>query len=168
MFLHHFSMKSVNDFNFDNIWSSNDEAVANELVSFWAKHGILGADLSEHRSKQAVFVIRHDENAIVGVSTAVKIFHQPLRSYVYLYRCFIAPSARIAGLETMLTAKTKDYLESIHQEEEPIAVGFLLVAQSESLKKYNKAVWPGLNMMFIGNTATGDPIRICYFKKARI
>lgn len=160
-------MKSINDFKFENVWSMVDSKTEADLVSFWEEHEVLDRSLRQHRAKQAAFLLYHQDK-LVGVSTVAKVVHKPINSYVYLYRCFIAPKYRTAGLDTMLTAKTKDYLESIHKNEQPQAVGFLVVAQSEFLKQWNKAVWPGLDMMYIGNTEEGDPIRIYYFKGAKI
>ena len=44
----------------------------------------------------------------------------------------------------------------------------LVVSQAEFIRGWNKAIWPGTEMMFIGNTPKGYPVRIRYFEGVKV
>ena len=50
----------------------------------------------------------------------------------------------------------------------PLAIGVLVVSQAEFIRGWNKAIWPGTEMMFIGNTPKGYPVRIRYFEGVKV
>lgn len=161
-------MKSIREITFQNAYCTNDQMLKEEVILFWKKSDVLDDFTRQQRADEVVYIVRDGESNIIGVSTVAKMIHEPLDNYIYLFRCFIAAIDRAPGLDTQLIIKTKDFLESIYNTETPMAVGLLVVVQSEQLKKWNKAVWSGSDMMYIGNTTDGDPVRIYYFKGAKI
>lgn len=125
-------------------------------------------DRINERLKQLVLVVRNNEE-VVGVSTAQKIFVPNLRHHLYNFRCFIDPDYRVPGLTSTLLVKTRDFLEQIYNKDEPSeqAIGIIAMAEDERIKKYrNEAVWPASGMVYIGDTPKGYPIRVYYFRKA--
>ncbi|MEM6524010.1 MAG: hypothetical protein AAF693_09465 [Bacteroidota bacterium] len=160
-------MKSIDDLTFHCVWNSNDLQVRHKIIEFWKQHEVLDETQALQRVDEAVYTIYDSEQRICGISTVNLIFHKVIESHVYLYRCFIAERNRAPALDALLLLKTRDYLEeSAHIDRK--AVGLVVVAQTLFLKRWNKAVWPDTEMMYIGNTEVGDPVRIYYFKGSKI
>lgn len=84
----------------------------------------------------------------------------------YEFRCFIAPPFRAPGLDSMLAARTKAFLE----QQSPDAIkGLIMFIENPELKRQRtKAVWPATGMVFAGYTSKGDHILVGYFTGARI
>ncbi|HMQ01425.1 MAG TPA: hypothetical protein PKC24_16705, partial [Cyclobacteriaceae bacterium] len=81
-------------------------------------------------------------------------------------RCFISSAYRAPALDTKLLVETKRYFERHNKAN---AVGLIMVIENEMIKQnWTKAVWPGADMVFAGNTSEGHHIRLSYFKKAKI
>ncbi|MGD1958001.1 MAG: hypothetical protein ACFB2Y_04055 [Fulvivirga sp.] len=160
-------MKSIHDFTFNCVWKSTDLKMRQQIVEFWKQYNVLDDALAMERIDQAVYTVCDKEDKICGISTASLVYHKVIESNVYLYRCFIAKSNRAPALDALLLLKTRDYLEQMTQLDRK-AVGLIVVAQNSFLKKWNKAVWPDTDMMYIGNTEAGDPVRIYYFKGSKI
>jgi len=165
---YNYSMNSIHDLVFQNVLKLKDESIYNEVISFWQDNNVLTEEIRLQRCKEVVFAIRNKTNDIIGLSTALKTFHNSLRSYVYLYRCFIAEKFRAPALDTILLVKTRDFLEEHSKSEKDNVIGMMVVVQTEFLKKWNKAIWPDSELMYVGNTKAGEPMRIYYFKGAKL
>ena len=159
---------------FENLYKDVSPKVSGEIKAFWLKEGALdGERRREERVKQAVYIIRHSESGkLVGVSTAQKTKFKALNdNYFYEFRCYIGEGHRAAGLDVKLSKITIDFLESISQEDADKPIGVFATLENEHLKKeayWRRAFWPENRMYFVGYTSAGNPIRVRYFKGARI
>jgi hypothetical protein len=144
------------------------------IAQLWKNEGVLSEEsIVEARLEQVVYLIRDTESgALAGVSTAEKKRVQALNNnYFYEFRCFISEVHRVAGLDVKLSRMTFDFLESINLGDENRPVGIFSVLENEKLKQepvWRRAVWPEIEMYFVGFTNSGNPIRVHYFKGARI
>lgn len=151
--------------------SSHDKLSISKL---WKNEGMINEEsIVESRLEQVVYLIRDAESGVLaGVSTAEKRRVQALNNnYFYEFRCFISEAHRVAGLDVKLSRMTFDFLESISKEDEHRPVGIFSVLENEKLKQepvWRRAVWPEIEMYFVGFTNSGNPIRVHYFKGARI
>lgn len=155
---------------FENVWQKNLAGVGEEVEQIWRRHGgPIGANAQE-RLRQLVFVLRAGDGAIVGVSTAFKVYVKQLRNYFFAIRLLLVPEYRIPGLTSKTLLATRDFLESIHlQEGVDPAIGIITLVENDRLKeKRNEAIWPASRMVYIGNSPEGHHIRVYYFKGARI
>lgn len=159
---------------FENVFKGASEEVKREIVELWkAEEVLINEQRIKERLNQVIFIIRDSESvSIVGVSTAEKKMVQALNNnYFYEFRCFIGEKYRIAGLDVKLSKMTFEFLESLSKEDENRPIGIFSVLENEKLKHepvWRRAVWPEIEMYFVGYTSSGNPIRVHYFKGARI
>lgn len=157
-------------FEFINVWGNFPPHLSASVERVWREHGyITDAHELQRRREEVVWLIMAGDQ-VAGISTAYKTFVSQLDHYFYAFRCLIVPEFRAAGLDTALVVKTRDFLESIYQQEtDKQAKGMIMVIQNETVKQnWRKAVWPGAGMIYIGETTQGDHVRVTYFKGAKI
>lgn len=158
----------------ENVFKKVPQQVKNEITALWKSEGALKDDpIIEERLNQVVFIIRDSESGVLaGLSTAEKKRVEALNNnHLYEFRCFIGEPHRIAGLDVKLSRVTFDFLESISGKDFDKSIGIFTVLENERLKQepvWRRAVWPEIDMYFIGYTSSGNPIRVHYFKRARI
>lgn len=128
-----------------------------------------GEVVLEQRSREIVVVIRNRAGEVGGVSTVRPIQAKAFNNhYFYEFRCFIAPPFSAPGLDSMLTAKTRSFLETCEDSGTKYK-GLLMVIENEQIKaQRTKAIWHATGMVFAGYTAKGHHVRVGYFKNARI
>lgn len=159
---------------FENVYKKVSNSINGEIVALWKREGGLTDEaLISERLDQVVYIIRSSESGMLaGVSTAEKKKVKALNNnYFYEFRCLIAEAYRMAGLDVKLSQLTFDFLESISSQDENRPIGIFSVLENETLKQepvWRRAVWPEINMYFVGYTTSGNPIRVHYFKGARI
>jgi hypothetical protein len=154
---------------FDNVWRKDDYQIKRQVLDVWQTIGLQERDMTE-RINQLVYVVKNEAGEVVGISTAFKTYIKQLRGYFYAFRCMVVPEFRVPGLDSKLVVETRDFLESIHEQDGPEkALGVITLVENENIKKYNtKAIWTASSMVFIGYSKEGHHIRVYYFKGARI
>jgi len=158
---------------FENLWKKNDAEIHVKTRQLWKKNFPAMPDQTiEERIHQVVFAIATRDGNFIGVSTAYKVYLEHLKHHYYAFRCFIDPKYRIPGLTTTLLVKTRDWLEEIYQQdgdEKERCIGVITMVENERLMKVRtEAIWRGSGMVYIGNSQSGKPIRVYYFKRAVI
>lgn len=151
------------------VWKNVDGGIREAVARLWIEQGLSAADVKE-RMPQLVMVMKNETGRIVGVSTANKIYVRQLKNYLFACRLLIIPEYRRANLSPSLLVATRDLLESVHSEDivDP-AIGVITLVENAYVKhRRNDAIWPNSKMVFIGNSKEGHPIRVYYFKGARI
>jgi len=153
---------------FENVWSLKNQDLLDEIVEAWAILGVVPEGQSSmDRAKQVVYLVRNTDSKIVGISTTYISFIPKLKNKLFVYRCLIFPKYRYPGLLAMLTKMTLEYLESIHHSLNEKIIGVITEIENKSLQKLNLAVLPS-GFVFIGYSKRGNPVRVYYFKGAKI
>jgi len=155
----------------ENVWRKDVSAIRQRVFELWEAYSGPVATQAEDRLKQLAFVVKDEGGAVVGMSTAFKVYVKQLRNYFYAVRLMLAPAYRIPGLTSKLLVSTRDFFEAVHgQDEIPgRAIGLITLVENERLKQHrNEAIWPASGMVYIGNSGEGHHIRVYYFKGARI
>lgn len=154
----------------ENVWGRNTDPLRDTVLEIWRNNGGPTGLQAEDRLAQLVFVVKDETGRVVGMSTAFKAYIRQLRNYCYAIRLMLVPGHRIPGLTSRLLVSTRDFLESIHQQDTTDrAIGMITLVENPHLKeKRNEAIWPASGMVYIGNSKEGHHIRIYYFKGARI
>ena len=163
-------MKSVNDYSFHLVASPVSQQIGTEVAKLWTESARLSPAEAERRLNELVLIARDKSGNAIGVSTAVKTFFPQIHNYVYTYRCFIHPEFRAPALDTQMIVRTKNHLAEISRLEiSNKCIGIMVIVQNEIIKaQWKQAVWLGADMIYVGNTPEGHPIRVGYFKGARI
>ncbi|MEQ8423531.1 MAG: hypothetical protein RIA63_02405 [Cyclobacteriaceae bacterium] len=161
----------IEEYSFENLWKRNPSELKKEILTIWKQFNPdLEGEKAEERLNQLVFVIKNEFGQVIGISTAHKAFIKQLRNYLYSIRILIVPSARQPGLASKLIVETRDFLESIHQEDkENKCIGVITLVENEQYAEARKeAIWKASQMVYIGNSGKGFQIRVYYFKDAVI
>lgn len=162
----------MSEYQFEIVYRNGTPEVQTEIRKLWLENkAIVNASIADQRLKEVVVVLRK-ENVIIGVSTAGKIRVPDYNNQLfYNFRCFISPHHRLAGLDVGLSVATFSFLEKLAATDPEPCIGIFAILENKILQKekvWRRAVWPEINMTFAGYTSAGDPIRVKYFKGARI
>ena len=158
----------MSSYTFQNVWSLKDQDLLDEIVAAWDRVGAIpDQQSSQDRAKQVVFLIRDHNNQIAGISTAFISYFPQLKNKFFIFRCMIFPEYRAPGLLAKLTTMTLDYLESIHKSLNEKVIGVITEVENKQLQKLNRAILH-TGFIFIGYSKRGNPIRVYYFKGAKI
>ena len=156
----------------EKVWGTDREDWRAQARALWLRNRVLADPARmEARSRQVVHGI-FDRDALVGVSTAEPIRVKLLNDhFFYEFRCFIDPAHRVPGLDVKLARQTFDTLEEQYRQGNSECIGVITILENDELRRektWRRAVWPVINMVFVGYTTAGMPIRVYYFKGARI
>lgn len=163
----------IRKIEFELIWKRQNPNLSEELTDFWNRSAPqMEQKTIQERLHQCVFAVRSAGKKLIGVSTAIDVHVERLHHRFYATRLLLDTQFRIPGLMSALMVKTRDHLEAIHKIDVPPegeCVGLITIVENERLQKYrNEAVWPASGLVYIGDTPKGFPIRIYYFKGAKI
>jgi len=161
----------IKNVSYENLWGMDAAELKKEVITMWKQHnpGFEGAKVEE-RANQIVFVAKNEFEQVIGVSTAFKVYIKQFRNFMYSIRVMVLPEYRSQKLATDILVKSRDFLESIHQEDLPDPpIGMITLVENELLKKNKReAIWPASKMVYAGNSSKGHHIRVYYFKGATI
>jgi hypothetical protein len=140
-----------------------------EIIKFQTSLGLSGAEAQE-KIKEVALVIRDNTGLLIGLSSASKTYFQQIQNNVYAYEGLVLPEYNGHNVEFEMISRTKDYLEDYHPDDtDRKCIAMMLVVQNNiTMHGRKQAVWPEGNMLYVGNTPQGHPIRLGYFKRARI
>ena len=158
-------MRSIENIKFVTCWQTHDVSLREKIADLWLNKNILDKVTVRDRLDQAVYAILEGER-VIGVSTVFLRDLPLLNNSFYVYRCYIDNNYRAPALDVKLFVKTRDFLEK-ECNGSPVK-GILAVVQNDDLKKWNHAIWPDTGMMYIGDSPKGDPMRVYYFRGAKI
>lgn len=159
---------------FKNVHQRVSEAEKSQIRCLWiSENAIPDKKVIEERLGEVVFVvIDEDQGSIVGVSSARKTIVKALANkYLYEFRCFISSASRQPGLDAKLMKLTMEHLEEIAELDPQKPIGVFAILENEELLRHpmwGRARWPEVDMHLIGYTGKGLPVRVHYFRNARI
>lgn len=160
--------------DFKNVYENMPEQLAAAVKSLWMGEGALSdQEALQKRLREVVYAaVDPKTGKVAAVSTAVKKKVNVLNGkFLYEFRCYIGEAYRIAGLDVKLSRVTFDFLEQLASADADRPIGIFAVLGNDYLKDqpvWRRAVWPEIEMYFIGYNKNGDPIRVHYFTGARI
>jgi hypothetical protein len=161
----------IKNVTYENLWRKDLGELKKEVLTMWKQHNPgFEEGKAEERASQIVWVAKNEFDQVIGVSTAFKVYIKQFRNFMYSIRVMVLPEYRSQKLATDLLVKSRDFLESIHQEDLPDPpIGMITLVENELLKKNKReAIWPASKMVYAGNSNKGHHIRVYYFKGATI
>ncbi|MCB0492196.1 MAG: hypothetical protein KDC93_07250 [Cyclobacteriaceae bacterium] len=162
---------TTKNISYENLWRKDLGELKKEVITMWRQHNPgLEEEKAEERANQIVLVVKNEYEQVIGVSTAFKVYIKQFRNFMYSIRLMVLPEYRSQKLATDLLVRSRDFLESIHQEDLPDPpIGMITLVENELLKKNKReAIWPASKMIYAGNSSKGHHIRVYYFKGATI
>jgi hypothetical protein len=144
-------------------------AVADEVMAFWAAHGLLTGEEARARAAEVVCVLRTEARAVGGVNSVYEAHVPPVGNRrFWIYRRFLAPPATDDD-ELAMIAASFDALATERVEAGAGPVGLcVLVDDRRFMKRHLQAEWPDVGMVYAGYLQDGRQVRIRYFEEVSI
>jgi hypothetical protein len=153
------------------VWNQMTPELEAELAEFWIKNGaMLDANKATERAKQVVCLVRSEQGAIAGVSTAYPRIVPLLRQPMYYYRNFIAEEFRGRHLSIPFLRKSKAVLQEYSLAlPQPLCIGVIIEMANKRLEAhYDQAYWHQTGFTFMGYSKDGLQLRVSYFDGVRL
>ncbi len=157
--------------DFIAVWPGQAKSWAADIRHLWEAHPEARAiGWVDNRINSAVVLVVADGRA-VGLSTAwlrqVRLLNN---GWFYEFRMFIAPEVRQPGLDAKVIQQSVAILEQAAKTDPHQPIGLLAQIQNEQWC-HSPTAAPVLRvapLYLVGYTSKGYPIRVLYFKNARI
>ncbi len=166
-------MRSKEDVQWVCAFQKNDSLLRSDAINYWKKHKVILRDEVLKKRSEELLMMAYDSHGQViatstGLKTKVKLLNE---NWFYQYRCFIDPKNRSLGFDCHLTLESLRVLEEASAKDQDKPIGVIVIVENKNLydnKLHNAAVWRAYKMYFIGYNSKGQPIRVYYFKGAKI
>jgi len=112
--------KQYKEYRLLNVYRNISAELREKIVSLWQRNHVLpaGADPYQRVDEVAVLVLNPD-NEVVGVSTVYIEFRPILKEDAFMFRMFIQPQDRIAGMMTAVVKTTYALLNDYQMDNKP-------------------------------------------------
>ena len=152
-------------------WKQVTPELQGELVAFWTQHrAIADPVLAAARAKQAVCLLRDEEGALCGVSTAVIRVLPRLRQPLYYFRQFFTESIRGRKQSIPFYNASCDLLRDYNASlKTPESLGVLIELENPLMARLYERAWVDeAGSVFLGYSPRGHQLRATYFEGARL
>jgi len=154
------------------VWNKVTPVLEAELSQFWLDtKALLQEKRAAARAKQVVCIARSEQGDIVGLGSAYPCIVPLLRQPMYYYRTYVAPDYRGKGLMIPLLNASKEALQEYNLAALPKlkCLGVIVETENKQLEAaFHTAYWPRTGFTFMGYSKHGLPLRVWYFKGARV
>lgn len=153
-------------YQYQNVWKNHTPELIAEISEFWTREKALTKDSQPNkRAQHVVIVMRDDNNAIAGVSTAIVKVIPRLRQQLYQYRYFCAEKHRSSETNLgLLQASQNALLEFNKGLEKHHAIGMIIEVENKNIQSiFTEASCSKTGFSFMGFSPRKLPIRIHYF-----
>lgn len=160
-------------FRFVPAWQCLTDADAEAIQAFWLREQAnVEGEAAARRVHQAVMRVVTADGELAAVSTAEVRTIPRLLQPMYYYRCFVGAAWRSHKVLRPLLCGSFDVLEDWARAHAYPSLGVLLELENEgfgeSLQRAHWRVSPKVGFTFIGRSAKGQDLRVCYFPGARL
>jgi hypothetical protein len=161
------------------LWfADTDEVDEAAVLDLWAREaGVTGAAATDRLSELACVAV-HEDDGLVGVSTAYLARSEQLRTDMWHYRTFVSAEHRNENLARKLLVDTTDKVqERFVSGEDTRACGMVMHIENVALRQrwrngvwvHPETPWDGEKWPwpFIGEDQRGSHVRVHWFPGAR-
>lgn len=151
------------------LFSEQDEVAPGAIVDLWEREDVVRGEEARRRIQEVHLIALHDEDGLVGVSSAYLRRNAQLDMDLWYYRAFVARAHRMSNVAVTLAMTGRDLLERrFLAGDDPRAQGAVYEVENEGLKRhFPHALWLPTGFTFIGENARGDHVRVRYFPGAK-
>ncbi len=148
-------------------FAEQDAVSADDIVALWRREGILDEAEARRRIEELLLVAVGHGGELFGVSTAYLQHNEQLRLELWYIRAFVAGPYRRSTAATALAVGARDHLAAAYAAGDIRAPGILFEVENPGLKRaFPAAIWNEADVVFIGENARGDHVRVHYFSGA--
>lgn len=151
-----------------DVFAAQDEVSGQDVIDLWTREGVIPPAEAQRRILEVLLVGVHDEDGVVGVSTAYLQRNPQLDMHLWYYRAFVAPAHRMSSMAVLLALQGRDLLKQRFVEGTDVrGAGVVYEVENDGLKRYfNHALWLPTEFTFVGENERGDHVRVHYFPGA--
>lgn len=166
-------MTSLPSFRFVADWQRLPDAAATSVLDFWHREraNVEGRTALQRVREVATRVLTPGDE-LAAVSTAGVRTIPRLGQPMYYYRCFAGAAWRGHVPMRALIHHTYMQLDAWARTHDFPCIGLLLELENTGFQRtLQRAYWPmtpELGFSFIGRSAKGQDLRVCYFRGARL
>jgi hypothetical protein len=150
------------------VFAEQSAISADQVVELWTREAGLPPAEARRRISELLLVATRRGEGPVALTTAYLRHNEQLRMDVWYLRGFVARRHRGGALALGMARLSRDLLrDRFVSGADTRGAGVLGEVQNEGLKRaFNQAVWPRLDLVFIGENARGDHVRVHPFPGA--
>lgn len=151
-------------------WQRLDPKDGEAIRAFWTREqaNVEGEEATRRLSQVVAHVLdKNDE--IAAVATAASKILPRLGQPMYYFRCFVGRAWRGNKLSRSILRHTQSVLGPYARERGFPCIGILLELENEHFARtMRRAYWSDTGFSYIGQSARGQDLRVCYFIGARL
>ncbi len=141
-----------------------DDARSQQVLSFWAEHGMLSEDAARERLPDVVCVALDDAGEIVGVNAVREAMPRPPARPMWVYQAFLAGVPE--DLWTEMFTAAFDALEREFDVARGGPLGVCVPLDAAEAARRPEALWPEEDLIYAGQLADGRQVRLRWFWNA--
>ena len=142
------------------------DALAGEILGFWAREGALDETAGRRRLPDVVCVLRDGAGQIAGVNSVYRAELEGISGREFwVYRSFLAPAA--AGSWAAMVSGAYRALDAEFDPARPGPIGLALLLDDPA-ERGPEAEWAWPRALYAGHLGDGRQLRIRYFSGARV
>lgn len=143
-----------------------DEGMAEDVIAFWVAEGAYPEDTARQRVEQVLLVALAGDATVVGALTARLVRNERLHMPMWYLAAYVAAGHRRSSVMRHLVYAARDRLRDRFVEGDDRAQGIVVEVHNRELAHLPPAEWEAVDLAFIGETASGAPVRVHYFPGA--
>jgi hypothetical protein len=150
------------------VFDETDAVGYDDVLALWEREGVVSHAEAERRVHEVFLVAIDEAEGVVGLSSLYLVRNRQLRMDLWSYRIFVAHAHRAGNLALRLAVEGRDLLEQrFVSGEDKRAAGIVYEVEHEGLSRhFNRALWPRAEVTFIGESDSGNHVRVRYFRGA--
>jgi hypothetical protein len=153
-------------YQYQNVWKKLTPELITEITAFWASEKALPETAqATRRAEHAVVLMRDENNAIAGVSTAMVKLVPRLRQPLYHYHSFCSAQHRSTDTIQGLLQASQNALHEFNKGlEKHHAIGMIIEVDNKNIQSiFTEASCSKTGFNFMGFSPRKLPLRVHYF-----
>ena len=149
-------------------FAKQSDVSARDIFELWSRERVIAGEEAERRINEVHLVATHEQDGLVGVSSAYLRRNRQLGLELWYYRAFVSTAHRMSNVAVNLACTGRDLLsEAFVTGRDTRGQGVLYEVENEGLKRhFDEALWRPAGVTFIGENSRGDHVRVRYFPGA--
>ena len=149
-------------------FTEQSEVTDADVIELWLSENVIPEPEALKRLPEVHLVALHEDDGLVGISSAYLRRNQQLDLDLWYYRAFVSAAHRRSNVAVNLAVSGRDLLQERFVAGRDVrGQGIIYAVENEGLKRhFDQALWLPTGFTFIGVNAKDDHIRVRYFPGA--
>jgi len=149
-------------------FAEQSEVGRDDILELWRREEVIPEAEAEKRVHEVHLVGLHEDDGLVGISSAYLRRNEQLDLDLWYYRAYVSSAHRMSNVAVNLAVTGRELLQERFVSGQDVrGQGVVYVVENEGLKRhFDQALWIPAGVTFIGVNANDDHIRVWYFPGA--